>query len=213
MILNYAVGLDVARKTKSNTLSVWPCKLPIGRFSLHLFAKSPEFMTSVNISPKLSKYGYMVVKSKSISVINVFIYSPPTYLNHSPPTYLMWPWHAAFCKNLRTYPHRDRETGWSRPYLWVVDDYDDDWHDMTMWKSCKQKQCLESSGEMWRWKSRLPERWKIYSENIIQYDRLLNWLSDMIYWHIETQLCCSNIWRHINNINNVASCWIKNKSM
>jgi len=36
MILNYAVGLDVARGTQSNTQGVWPCKLPTDSLSLQL---------------------------------------------------------------------------------------------------------------------------------------------------------------------------------
>jgi len=35
MILNYAVGLDVARdETQSNTQGVWPCKVPIDSLPL-----------------------------------------------------------------------------------------------------------------------------------------------------------------------------------
>jgi len=44
MILNYAVGLDVARRTQSSNQGVWPCKVPIDRLHLHLLAKSPELM-------------------------------------------------------------------------------------------------------------------------------------------------------------------------
>jgi len=45
MILNYAVGLDVARDgTQSNTQDVRPCKLPIDSLPLQLLAKSPKLM-------------------------------------------------------------------------------------------------------------------------------------------------------------------------
>jgi len=45
MILNYAVGLDVARDgTQSNDQGVWPCKLPIDSLSLQILAKSPKLM-------------------------------------------------------------------------------------------------------------------------------------------------------------------------
>jgi len=49
MILNYAVGLDVARDgTKSNTQDAWPCKLPIDSLPLQLVAKSPKLMSDLN---------------------------------------------------------------------------------------------------------------------------------------------------------------------
>jgi len=39
MILNYAVGLDVARDgTQCNTQGMWPCKLPIDSLPLKIFA-------------------------------------------------------------------------------------------------------------------------------------------------------------------------------
>ena len=44
MILNYAVGFNVARGTQSNTQGVWSCKLLINSLSLQLLAKSPELM-------------------------------------------------------------------------------------------------------------------------------------------------------------------------
>ena len=44
MILNYAVGLDVARGTHSNTQGLWPCKLPIDSLPLHLLDKLPELI-------------------------------------------------------------------------------------------------------------------------------------------------------------------------
>ena len=49
MILNYAVGLDVARDgTQSNTQDVWPCKLPIDSLPLQLLAKSPKLMSDLS---------------------------------------------------------------------------------------------------------------------------------------------------------------------
>jgi len=54
MILNYAVGLDVARATsrshgtQSNTQGVWPCKLPIDSLPLQLLAKSPKLMSDLS---------------------------------------------------------------------------------------------------------------------------------------------------------------------
>jgi len=48
MILNYAVGLDVARKTQSNTKGVWPCKLPMDSLQLQLLAMSPDLMSDLN---------------------------------------------------------------------------------------------------------------------------------------------------------------------
>jgi len=50
MILIYAVGLDVARGTQSNTQGVWPCKLPIDSLPLQLFAKSPKLMSVMSKS-------------------------------------------------------------------------------------------------------------------------------------------------------------------
>jgi len=53
MLLNYAVGLDVARDlTQSNTQGVWPCKLPIDRLPLQLLAKSPELMLDLSKQPR-----------------------------------------------------------------------------------------------------------------------------------------------------------------
>ena len=51
MILNYAVGLDVARGTQSNTQGVWPCKLPTDSLPLQL-AKSPELMSDLSKQPR-----------------------------------------------------------------------------------------------------------------------------------------------------------------
>jgi len=54
MILNYAVGLDVARATSRshgtqfNTQGVWPCKLPIDSLPLQLLAKSPKLMSDLS---------------------------------------------------------------------------------------------------------------------------------------------------------------------
>jgi len=67
----------------------------------------------------------------------------------------------------------DTLQGWSRPYLWVV-------YDMKIWKTCEEKGCFESSGEMRHWKSRSPDRRRIYKENIILCVMLLNLLSDII---------------------------------
>jgi len=52
MILNYAVGLDVARGTQSNTQGVWPCKLPIDSLPLQLLAKSPKLMSDLSNQPR-----------------------------------------------------------------------------------------------------------------------------------------------------------------
>ena len=52
MILNYAVGLDVARGTQSNTQGVWPCKLPVNSLPLQLIAKSPELMSVLSKLPR-----------------------------------------------------------------------------------------------------------------------------------------------------------------
>jgi len=42
-LLNYAVGLDVARvETEMNTQGGWPCKLPLDSLSLQRLAKSPD---------------------------------------------------------------------------------------------------------------------------------------------------------------------------
>ena len=42
-LLNYAVGLDVARvETEINTQGGWPCKLPLDSLSLKRLAKSPD---------------------------------------------------------------------------------------------------------------------------------------------------------------------------
>ena len=49
MILNYAVGLDVACDgTQSNTQDVWPCNLPIDSLPLQLVAKSPKLMSDLS---------------------------------------------------------------------------------------------------------------------------------------------------------------------
>jgi len=47
-LLNYAVGLDVARvKTQINTQGVWPCKFPLDSLPLHRLAKSPDLMSDL----------------------------------------------------------------------------------------------------------------------------------------------------------------------
>jgi len=49
MILNYAVGLDVARDgTQCNTQGVWPCKLLIDSLSLQLLAMLPDLMKALH---------------------------------------------------------------------------------------------------------------------------------------------------------------------
>jgi len=53
MILNYAVGLDVARGTK-NSQGAWPCKLPIDSLPLQLLAKSPGLMSDLSKQPRLN---------------------------------------------------------------------------------------------------------------------------------------------------------------
>jgi len=53
MILNYAVGLDVARDgTQCNTQGVWPCKLPIDSLPLHLLAMSPDLIKALIQQPR-----------------------------------------------------------------------------------------------------------------------------------------------------------------
>jgi len=44
---NYAVGLEVASETQSNTQGVWPCKLPIDSLPLQLLAKTPKLMSDL----------------------------------------------------------------------------------------------------------------------------------------------------------------------
>jgi len=49
MILNYAVGLDVARVGPNlKTQGVWPCKLPIDSLPLQILAKSPKLMSDLS---------------------------------------------------------------------------------------------------------------------------------------------------------------------
>ena len=57
MMLNYAVGLDVAREsccdgTQCNTQGVWPCKLPIDSLPLQLLAMSPDLMIALHKQPR-----------------------------------------------------------------------------------------------------------------------------------------------------------------
>jgi len=53
MILNYAVGLDVARdRTQCNTQGVWPCKFPIDSLPLQIFAISPDLMEALRKQPR-----------------------------------------------------------------------------------------------------------------------------------------------------------------
>jgi len=55
MMLNYAVGLDVARDasgTQSNTQGVWPCKLPIDSLPIQLLAMSPDLMKALRKQPR-----------------------------------------------------------------------------------------------------------------------------------------------------------------
>jgi len=53
MILNYVVGLDVARHgTQCNTQGMWPCKLPIDSLPLQLFAMSPDLMKALRKQPR-----------------------------------------------------------------------------------------------------------------------------------------------------------------
>ena len=52
IILNYAVGLDVAHDgTQSNTQGVWPCKLPIHSLPLQLLAMLQDLMSDLSIQP------------------------------------------------------------------------------------------------------------------------------------------------------------------
>jgi len=52
MILNCAVGLDVARDgTQCNTQGVWPCKLPIDSLPLQILAMSPDLMEDLRKQP------------------------------------------------------------------------------------------------------------------------------------------------------------------
>ena len=51
MILNYAVGLDVARDgTQSNTQGVWPCKLPFHSLPLQLLAMMPDLTSLIDVA-------------------------------------------------------------------------------------------------------------------------------------------------------------------
>jgi len=53
MILNYAVGLDVARDgTQYNTQGVWPCKLPIDSLPQQILAMSPDLMEDLRKQPR-----------------------------------------------------------------------------------------------------------------------------------------------------------------
>jgi len=52
MILNYAVGLDVARDgTQCNTQGMWSCKLPIDSLPLQILAMSPDLMEDLRKQP------------------------------------------------------------------------------------------------------------------------------------------------------------------
>jgi len=53
MMLNYAVGLDVARDgTQCNTQGVWVCELPIDILPLQLLALSPDLMKALRKQPR-----------------------------------------------------------------------------------------------------------------------------------------------------------------
>jgi len=53
MILNYAVGLDVARVgMQFNPQGVWPCKLSINSLPLQLLAMSPDLMETLRKQPR-----------------------------------------------------------------------------------------------------------------------------------------------------------------
>jgi len=54
MILNYAIGLDVAHGywTQSNTQGVWPCKLPNDSLSVPLLAMSQDLMNALRKQPR-----------------------------------------------------------------------------------------------------------------------------------------------------------------
>jgi len=53
MMLNYAVGLNVARDgTQCNTQDVWPCKLPIDSLLLQILAMSPDLMEDLRKQPR-----------------------------------------------------------------------------------------------------------------------------------------------------------------
>jgi len=53
MMLNYAVGLDMALDgTQCNTQGVWPCKLPIDSLLLQLLAMSPNLMKALRKQPR-----------------------------------------------------------------------------------------------------------------------------------------------------------------
>jgi len=80
MILNYVVGLDVARHgTQCNTQGMWPCKLPIDSLPLQLFAMSPDRLwgggphesLAQTATSKLSKNSCMVTHDKKESLMSV----------------------------------------------------------------------------------------------------------------------------------------------
>ena len=57
MILNYAVGLDVARDgTQCNTQGVWPCKLPIDSLPLQILAMSPDLMETATSMFSINRF-------------------------------------------------------------------------------------------------------------------------------------------------------------
>jgi len=57
-LLNYAVGLDVARvETQINAQGVWPCKLPLDTLPLQQLAKSPDLMSDLR---KITRWHMLV---------------------------------------------------------------------------------------------------------------------------------------------------------
>jgi len=54
LLLNYAVGLEVARVgTQTSTQGLWPCKLPLDSLSQQELARSPDLMSDLR---KITRY-------------------------------------------------------------------------------------------------------------------------------------------------------------
>jgi len=70
-LLNYAVGLDVARvETQINTQGVWPCKSTLDSLPLQRLAKSPDLMSDLQkMTRRHTVVGQMImVSSKLVSM-------------------------------------------------------------------------------------------------------------------------------------------------
>jgi len=130
MILNYAVGLDVAGDvTQSNTQGVWPCILPIDSLPPYLLVKClNSCSTSLNVNSLAETFRVRLQGSQmKILLRNKCFYHHPL-ASHIPPVTVIF---GVLRKSEKVTTPWDWFESTISVRIW--------WHDMKMWKSCNQK--------------------------------------------------------------------------